>query len=338
VSTANYAARVFGVHSAMAAAVARRLCPRGIFLRPRFERYRELSARVMAILDDYFMVREQVSIDEAYGELEPGLPGCRPAEALARELKARVLAETGLVVSVGVATSMSLAKLASDYGKPDGCVLIRPGHERAFLHPLPVGRLAGVGPHTRERLEQLGMRTVGQVAAARPAELERRFGKHGRWLWELANARDDRPVLGEHGPPKSVSRERTYERDIADMERSSEQVRWLAEEVARRAAREDVRGRTVTLKVKWADFRLMTRQQSLPEATNAAEVIAGAALALLEQEVAPLLGAEAAIRLLGVGLSGFAGEGAPGTAEIVQLRLFGLEALAVTPTRQRRTG
>ncbi len=246
VSTANYVARRFGIHSAMAAAVAQRLCPHGVFMRPRFERYREFSQRVMAILDEYCDVREQVSIDEAYCELPPAIPGCRPAVALARELKSRVLAETGLVISVGVARTKSLAKVASDFGKPDGCVIVRPGHELAFLHPLPAGRLSGVGPHTRERLERMGITTVGELAHTPLTTLEHHLGKHGRWLWELANTLDERPVVGEHAPPKSVSRERTYERDIADLEHAREQVCWLAGEVERRAAREEISGHTIT--------------------------------------------------------------------------------------------
>ncbi|MGZ3674729.1 MAG: DNA polymerase IV, partial [Ktedonobacterales bacterium] len=171
VSTANYIARRFGVHSAMSAAVARRLCPDAIFLRPHFDRYHELSRKVMTILDDYFTVRERVSIDEAYGELPPGLPGCRKAEEIAREIRERVRAELGLVISVGVARNKSLAKLASDLSKPDGCLIVRPGSELAFLHPLAVGKLPGVGPHTKERLEKLGITTVGQLASSDMAEL-----------------------------------------------------------------------------------------------------------------------------------------------------------------------
>lgn len=333
VSTANYLARKFGIHSAMSAAVAKRLCPHAVFLRPRFDRYRELSQRVMAILDNYFVIREQVSIDEAYGELPPGTPDCRRADALAREIKARVLAETGLVISVGVARSKSLAKLASDFGKPNGCVIVHPNQELAFLHPLPVGRLSGVGPHTRERLERLGITTVGSLAATPAATIDHHFGKHGRWLWELANAHDERPVVGEHAPPKSVSRERTYERDIADLERADEQVRWLAGEVARRAAREEVSGHTVTLKVKWSNFRITSRQRSLGEPTCDAEAIAAAATSLLEAEIAPLLDGESAIRLLGVGLSGF-DSASPDLAEIVQLRLFDLPAVPATALRR----
>ncbi|HEX9056264.1 MAG TPA: DNA polymerase IV [Ktedonobacterales bacterium] len=323
VSTANYIARRYGVHSAMSAAVARRLCPEAVFLRPRFDRYRELSALVMTILDDYFVVREQVSIDEAYGELPPGLPGCRRAEDIAREIKARVRSEVGLVISIGVGCSKSIAKLASDLSKPDGCLIVKPGTEASFLQPLPVGRISGVGPHTRERLERLGLSTVGQLASADPADLERTFGKHGRQLWMLANGQDDRPVVSDHGPPKSISHENTYERDIADMERASAHVYELSERVARRAVREDVIGTTVTLKVKWSDFRLMTRQRPLPQPTSDAALIADAALALLDQDVAPMLADGAALRLLGVGLSGIISRGVPPPPSgIVQLPLF----------------
>lgn len=305
VSTANYAARRYGIHSAMSASVAKRLCPSAIFLRPHFERYRELSQQVMAILDEYFMVREQVSIDEAYGELSPGVPGCRPAEAIAREIRASVRAETGLVISIGAGRTKSVAKLASDLSKPDGCLIVKPGTEADFLRPLPVGRLHGVGPHTRERLERLGLLTVGHVADYDPAELERHFGKHGRWIWQLAHGQDDRPVVGDHGPPKSVSRETTFERDLAELDRAADTVRELAESVARRAAREQLAGRTVHLKVKWADFRLITRQRPLNAPTAEADAIAEAALRLLHEEVAAELSDGQAVRLLGVGLSGF---------------------------------
>jgi DNA polymerase-4 len=326
VSTANYLARRYGVHSAMSAALARRLCPTATFKRPRFDRYKALSEQVMRILDDYFVVREQVSIDEAYGELPPGVPGCRRAEDIARAIKARVRAEVGLVVSVGVGRGKSIAKLASDLSKPDGCLIVKPDREAAFLRPLSVGRLSGVGPHTRERLERLGLATVGLLAGADPAELERQLGRHGRHLWQLANGHDDRPVIGDHGPPQSVSRETTYDHDSASLELALDYVRELAAGVARRAQRDGVQGKTITLKVKWSDFRTMTRQRSLPSATDTPETIATTALALLRDEVAPLLADGALFRLLGVGLSGIQtpagaeGEIAPGT--LVQLRLF----------------
>ena len=329
VSTANYAARRFGIHSAMSAALARRLCPDAIFLRPRFERYRELSRQVMAILDEYVVVRERVSIDEAYGELPRGLPGCRPAESIAREIKARVRRETGLIISIGVGRSKSIAKLASDLSKPDGCLIVKPGTERAFLRPLPVARLHGVGPHTRERLERMGILTAGQLAERELAELARAFGKHGTWLWHLAKGEDDRVVVADSGPPKSISRENTYARDIGSLEVAARHVAELAANVARAARDEEVAGRTVTLKVKWPDFSIMTRQTALPHPTNATEPLVATALALLHSEIGPRLEAGEMLRLLGVGLSGFVTPNAPSEPhEWVQLRLFGDELIA----------
>lgn len=334
VSTANYVARRFGIHSAMAAAHARRLCPQAIFLRPRFERYRVLSHLVMAICDEYFVAREQVSIDEAYGELPRGVPGCQPAARIAREIKRRVREEAGLVVSIGVGQSKSIAKLASDLSKPDGCLIVKPGAEAAFLRSLPVGRLHGVGPRMRARLEQLGISRVGQLAAMPARELEAGFGTQGHWLWQLANGYDERPVIAEAGPPKSVSCEDTYERDIATAERAAAAVRELADRVAARVSAKQLAGRTVTLKVKWADFRVMTRQRALPQPTAAPGAIRDTALALLVHDITPRLSPACAIRLLGVGLSGFASDEAPARVPawgLVQLPLFAVPDAAATP-------
>jgi DNA polymerase IV len=302
VSTANYVARRYGIHSAQSAAVARRLCPRAVFLRPRFARYRALSERVMSILDDYVTVREQVSIDEAYGELEPGAPGCRPALTIGADIRARVRDEIGLVISIGAGRNKTIAKLASDLSKPDGLLVVKPSEELAFLHPLPVGRLNGVGAHTRERLEALGLRTVGDLAARPREELAALLGKNGDWLWRLAHGQDDRPVVADYGPPKSVSCEDTFDRDIADLDRAAEQVGRLARLVGERTERQRLVGRGVTLKVRWADFRIMTRQRPLSAPTASGEIIADAALDLLTTEIGPLLTGGAAIRLLGVGL------------------------------------
>jgi DNA polymerase IV len=308
VSTANYIARRYGVHSAQSAAVARRLCPRAIFLRPRFARYRELSEQVMAILDDYMTIREQVSIDEAYGELPPGLPGCQPAQAIGAEIKRRVRDETGLVISIGAGRNKTIAKLASDLSKPDGLLVVKPGEELDFLHPLPVGRLNGVGPQTRVRLEALGLLTIGDVAARPHDELVAQFGKHGDWLWRLARGEDDRPVVADYGPPKSVSCEDTFDRDIADLDRAAEQVARLARLVGERVTRQRLTGRGVTLKVRWSDYRIMTRQRPLARATADGAEIAAAALDLLRREIGPLLAAGSAIRLLGVGIHAITAE------------------------------
>jgi DNA polymerase IV len=327
VSTANYLARRYGVHSAMAASLARRLCPQAVFLRPRFERYRDLSQQVMAILDDYFQVMEQVSVDEAYGELPPATHGSEPAERILAGLRARVRAETGLTISVGVARSKSIAKLASDACKPDGLLVVPPAAERAFLDPLPVSKLNGVGPHTRARLEQMGLRAVGEIARTDAQMMQRALGKHGLWLWRLANAQDDRPLEPEHGPPKSVSHEDTYERDIADLDRASERIREQAEIVARRVRGKRLVGRTVHLKVKWWDFTLMTRQRGLSTPTDDAGVIAMTAIDLLRAEIAPTLAQGNGIRLLGVGLHGIEPlDGWGSMSGAVQLPLWAREA------------
>ncbi|WIG62074.1 MAG: DNA polymerase IV [Ktedonobacterales bacterium] len=323
VSTANYRARRHGVHSAMSAAVARRLCPNAVFLRPHFERYRMLSDQVMAILDDYFVTREQVSVDEAYGELPPGVPGCRHAVDIALDIKARVLRETGLIISVGVGRNKCIAKLASDRAKPDGCLIVMPGREDAFLHTLPVGCLPGVGPHTRAKLERMGITLVSELARTNVEALQMQFGKTGSWLWRLAHGEDDRCVVSDHGPPKSLSRECTYERDIADLERAQDHVRALAEKVARDAEKKRVLGRSITLKVKWHNFEITTRQTMLPAPTRAPDVLGIAARHLLATHFSPLLTADHAIRLLGVGLSNLLSESHPGHAQgIIQLPLF----------------
>src|SRR5262249_44904391 len=230
-------------------------------------------------------------------------------------------------ISVGVARSKSIAKLASDACKPDGLLVVPPAAERAFLDPLPVSKLNGVGPHTRARLEQAGAAPGGGDAAAHAERMQRALGKHGHWLWRLANAQDDRPLEPEHGPPKSVSHEDTYARDIADLDRASERIREQAEIVARRVRGKRLVGRTVQLKVKWWDFTLMTRQRGLAAPTDDAGVIAMTAIDLLRTEIAPTLAQGNGIRLLGVGLHAIQpldGWGTTGGA--VQLPLWEREA------------
>ena len=323
VSTANYAARRYGVRSAMAAALARRLCPHAVFMHPRFERYRELSRAVMDILDEYFTVRERASIDEAYGVLPEAPERRQPALLMAREIRRRVREETGLTISIGAGESKSVAKLASDLSKPDGCVVVPPSRTSEFLRPLPVGVLPGVGPRTRFVLERAGYTTVGQLALAPSQDLQRLLGLHGVWLWRLANGEDDRPVVAERGQPKSISRERTYERDIADLARLESEVRALATSVARQAADQDLPGRTVTVKVRWSDFHIATRQIQMRRPAHDASVIAEAALGILRREFAIDGEPERAVRLIGVGLSGFQTETRGGrTADWVQLPLF----------------
>lgn len=305
VSTANYIARRFGVRSAMSAAQARRLCPQAVFLTPHFERYREVSHAVMAILADYFAVTERVSIDEAYGELPSSGVAWRPAEAIARDIKRCVREEVGLTVSIGAGQSKSVAKLASDLSKPDGCLVVTPARTLDFLWPLPVGLLHGVGPRTRATLQSAGYLTVGQLAQAQPATMQCALGQHGLWLWRLANGQDDRPVVAQHGPPKSISRECTYDHDIAELARIEREVERMAVHVARSAAEQHLPARTVTLKLRWSDFHSATRQTQMVPPTCEQTTIVKEALGLLHREFASVIQLDRAVRLVGVGLSGF---------------------------------
>jgi DNA polymerase-4 len=303
VAAASYEARRYGARSAMPMRTALRLCPPGtVRLPPRFDRYREVSRRVMTIFRARTPLVEPLSLDEAYLDLTEPLsrPGAPDPERAARALKAEVRTAVGLTVSIGVATSKSVAKIASDLRKPDGLVVVPPGTERAFLAPLPVGRLWGVGPKVEDRLRQAGVHTIGDLATLERRWLERQFGKWGGLLHDLANGIDHRPVTPERAI-KSVGRETTFPHDVSDPAVLHATLRRLAEQVAERLHRHGLRGRTVTLKLRSYDFRTLTRQTSLSLPTDRAEEIAAVAERLLATELAP----GGRYRLVGVTVSGF---------------------------------
>lgn len=304
VATASYDARVFGVRSAMPTAEARRLCPEGVFLAPRFHVYHEFSARVMAILRELTPVIEPVSLDEAFCDLEAGFQGGLDTEsvtALAGHLRSRIFSELGLTASVGAATSKLVAKIASDLDKPDGLVVVRPGDERALLDPLPVRALWGVGPQTAALLTRHGMTTVGEVAARSREELTRWLGvSRGRGLYELARGLDHRSVVAER-PVKSVSVEDTFPDDLEDRGRLRTELESLVDRLARRLRSQGRAGRTVTLKVRRADFSLLARSDTLLAPTDDYGVILDVAERLLRG-----VDVRGGIRLLGVGIGGLA--------------------------------
>lgn len=303
VAAASYEARRYGARSAMPMRTALRLCPPGtVRLSPRFERYREVSRRVMAIFRARTPLVEPLSLDEAYLDLTEPLAqsaGADP-ERMARVLKVEVRAAVGLTISIGVATSKSVAKIASDLRKPDGLVVVPPGAERAFLVPLPVGRLWGVGPKVENRLRQAGVHTIGDLAVLQRRWLERTFGKWGAVLHDLANGIDHRPVTPQR-VVKSVGRETTFLYDVGDPAALRATIHRLAEQVAERLQRHGLRGRTVTLKLRSHDFRTLTRQASLPLPTDRADEIAAVAERLLAGELEP----GSRYRLVGVSVSGF---------------------------------
>ncbi|MEU3247032.1 DNA polymerase IV [Streptomyces sp. NPDC006875] len=303
VATASYEARVFGVHSAMPMAQARRLAPNAAYLVPRFGLYREISEQVMGLLRTLSPLVEPLSLDEAFVDLEAG--GTAWDEASARlaggKLRADIRAVTGLTGSVGLAASKMLAKIASEQAKPDGLVVIEPGTERALLGPMPVRTLPGVGPATGDHLRRGGITTVDEIAEAGEDELVRLLGKaHGHALYAMALARDERPVVAER-ETKSVSVEDTYDVDIHDRVRVGLEVQRLADRCVERLRRAGLSGRTIVLKVRRYDFSTLTRSETLRGPTDDPAVVREAAGRLLDA-----VDTTGGVRLLGVGVSGLA--------------------------------
>ncbi|MFE5137186.1 DNA polymerase IV [Streptomyces fagopyri] len=303
VATASYEARVFGVHSAMPMAQARRLAPNAAYLVPRFGLYREISDQVMGLLRTLSPLVEPLSLDEAFVDLEAG--GTAWDDASARlagaKLRADIRAVTGLTGSVGLAASKMLAKIASEQAKPDGLVVIEPGTERALLGPMPVRTLPGVGPATGDHLRRGGITTVDEIAEAGEDELVRLLGKaHGHALYAMALARDERPVVAER-ETKSVSVEDTYDVDIHDRVRVGLEVQRLADRCVQRLRGAGLSGRTIVLKVRRYDFSTLTRSETLRGPTDDPAVVREAAGRLLEA-----VDTTGGVRLLGVGVSGLA--------------------------------
>lgn len=303
VATASYEARVFGVHSAMPMAQARRLAPNAAYLVPRFGFYRSISEQVMGLLRALSPLVEPLSLDEAFVDLEAG--GAAWDEESARlaavKLRADIRAVTGLTGSVGLAASKMLAKIASEQAKPDGLVVIDPGTERAMLGPMSVRTLPGVGPATGDHLRRAGITTVEEIVEAGEDELVRLLGKaHGHGLYAMALAHDERPVVAER-ETKSVSVEDTYDVDIHDRVRVGLEVQRLADRCVRRLREAGLSGRTIVLKVRRYDFSTLTRSETLRGPTDDQAVVREAAARLLEA-----VDTTGGVRLLGVGVSGLA--------------------------------
>jgi DNA polymerase-4 len=300
VSAASYEARAFGVHSAMPTVVARRLCPHGVFLPVRMSRYAEIARRLRAIFFSFTPVVEPLSLDEAFLDVRgcEGLFG--PAPEIARQVKGRVRAETGLAATVGAAANKFLAKLASELGKPDGLTVIEPAQARDVLSPLPVGRLWGVGAKGEKRLHALGLRTVGQLAALPERAVRDNLGDAGVHLWQLAHGLDDRAVEPD-GEAKSVSTETTFPRDVGNRDVLRRWLLELVEHLGERLRAAGLRARTIELKVRTSDFLTYHRSTTLPDPTDLTETIWRTAAELLDRRTPD---AWLPLRLLGVGATG----------------------------------
>lgn len=318
VASCSYEARAFGVRSAMPTGQARRLCPQAVFVAGRYDRYNEISGQIHAIFQDYTPLVEGISLDEAFLEITGATRLFGPAITIARSIRQRVAGELGLGCSVGIAPSKFLAKLASQAAKPltsanparpmprpgPGMVIVAPGHELAFLHPMAVQALWGVGPATLARLSTLGVTTVGDLASIPLATLEARVGRaHGRHLHDLARARDNRAVEPDRRT-KSIGHEETYAYDRFERAELEAEVVRMADAVAARLHRAGLAGRTINLKVRYGDFRTITRAKTLPQPTNAGPVIAKVAAGILATvDLSP------GVRLFGMSASNLTGPG-----------------------------
>ena len=299
VAAANYVVRKYGVHSAMATAEALRKCPNAVVLRPRMDHYVEISHQIREIFNRYTPVVEPLSLDEAFLDATGSVRLFGPVEAIGRAVKKDIRDELQLVASVGVAPNKFLAKLASDLEKPDGFTVIAPDAVQAVLEPLPVTRIWGVGKATKQKFDGLGIRTIGDLGNLSLQQLQNSFGKIGQHFWELARGIDERQVVADR-EAKSVSHETTFGQDVRDGDVLRAWLMELTEQVAGRMRRNNVQGRTVNLKVRYGNFDTITRSKSLPQSTNATNVLWSVVSEMLDYQ---LTHRSPIVRLLGMGVS-----------------------------------
>ena len=316
VAAASYEARRFGVRSAMPSVTAKRRCPELIFVRPRFDVYRAVSHQIRAIFAEYTPLIEPLSLDEAYLDVTENRKAMASATEVAEEIRARIRAETGLTASAGVSYNKFLAKMASDERKPDGLFVITPRMGPAFVEGLPIGKFHGIGPVTCARMERLGIHNGADLKAQTLSFLREQFGKAGPYYYALARGIDERPVSADR-IRKSVGAETTFGADLFTLDEARAALGPLIAKVWAYCEGSTVRGRTVTLKAKYADFRQVTRSRTCEEPLGAQAEIEAIVSALLE----PLFPVGKGIRLLGVTLSSLGTGAGTGTGGEHQLRL-----------------
>jgi DNA polymerase-4 len=314
VAAASYEAREFGIRSAMASVTARRKCPGLIFVRPRFEVYRAVSHQIREIFAEYTPRIEPLALDEAYLDVTENLKGIASATEIAEQIRANIRKTTGLTASAGVSYNKFLAKLASGQRKPDGLLIIKPGTGAAFVEALPVGKFHGIGPATSARMERLGIRQGRDLRAQTLAFLQEHFGKAGAYYHGIARGIDDRPVCADR-VRKSIGAENTFIADLVTLDEARAALKPITDKVWGYCEEKTIRGRTVTLKAKYADFHQITRSRTgrVPFTTQAGVE------EVLDELLASLFPVSQGIRLLGVTLSSL-GEETPGRER--QLRLL----------------
>jgi DNA polymerase-4 len=303
VAAASYEARKFGVRSAMPSITARRQCPDLIFVKPRFDVYREVSLQIRAIFAEHTEVIEPLSLDEAYLDVTENLGGIVLARDIAMQIRAKIKSETGLNASAGISYNKFLAKLASDYRKPNGQYIITPEMGPLLVETLPVGKFHGIGPATSARMNGLGILTGADLRNQSLDFLQANFGKAGAFYYSISRAIDERPVRANR-VRKSVGAENTFAEDLTTFEAMHEALQPIVGKVWRHCESSGARGRTVTLKVKYADFELISRSRSVSGMIASREELEADVVDLLKK----LMPMPKAVRLLGVSISGFSGE------------------------------
>jgi DNA polymerase-4 len=314
VAAASYEARRFGVRSAMPSVTAKRKCPDLIFVKPRFDVYRAVSQQIRAIFAEYTPRIEPLSLDEAYLDVTENLKAMSSASGIAEEIRARIRAETGLTASAGVSYNKFLAKMASDERKPDGLFVITPRTGPTFVESLPIGRFHGIGPVTRDKMERLGIRAGGDLRAQTLPFLQQHFGKAGAYYYALARGIDERPVCADR-IRNSVGAETTFSVDLFTLDEARAALEPLIGRVWSCCEESAIRGRTVTLKARYADFRQVTRSQTVAVPVASRAEIEAIVSALLE----PLFPVSKGFRLLGVTLSSLMAETETGIEHQLQL-------------------
>ncbi|MBV8410385.1 MAG: DNA polymerase IV [Alphaproteobacteria bacterium] len=297
VMAASYEARKFGVRSAMPSATAKRLCPELVFVRPRFDVYKEVSRQIREIFLDYTPLVEPLSLDEAYLDVTDNLKGMPLASDVAREIRNRILERTGLTASAGISYNKFLAKLASDHRKPNGQTVIPPERGPAFVEGLAVAKFHGVGPKTAEKMNRLGIHTGADLREQSLEFLEQYFGRAGQWYYAIARAQDDRPVVPDR-PRKSVGSETTFMQDLGRRKDIEAGISAVLDDVWSYCERTGTAGRTVTVKIKYADFQIVTRSRTLVEPVLSRDTLERTSLEL----VGTIFPLRKSVRLLGVSL------------------------------------
>jgi DNA polymerase IV len=300
VAAASYEARTFGVHSAMASVTARRKCPDLVFVPPRFDVYKAISQQIHAIFARYTPLIQPLSLDEAYLDVTENLRGIPTASATAKDIRRRILADTGLTASAGISYNKFLAKLASDHRKPNGQYVITPEMGPPFVEELPIGKFHGIGPVTAEKMQALGIYTGGHLRDKSIAFLQQHFGKAGAWYFAIARGEDDRPVTPDRAR-KSSGSETTFAENLTSPSDIEAGVTAMADDVWAWCEKHQMFGQTVTVKIKYADFRIVTRSRTLQAPVDTREKLHEVGVSLV-QSVYPV---STGIRLLGVSLSKF---------------------------------